>query len=317
MKLRLIPVALAAVLSMTAPGGAGAQTGGGFYVSHDLGGHFTPGLGIDAYADNAPGSICDQHLNPFTDLMPAYCDGGPDAPATEWVNAFRRGSGVLAGAAAGYGFGRDGRLRVEAEYFFREAACDETSPIRGRGGVAVAKLDGEVVVAEDRIGSVTAHNLFGNFYYSLGGGGRVNPYVGAGGGMAVTRIDYGLLWVRNSDPDAITSVAPHFPADRSDDLRVLQNNLASTTSSLQTGLGDVLGGYQLLAGLDVALSDRTTLGAKGRWAQFTEFGDNRVLDRLRSHAPSNSLDGSRPVTGGITTRDTGFLAFTAGLKYRF
>ena len=315
MKLRLVPTALAALLWTATPGGAGAQTGGGFYVSQELGGHFTPGLAIDAYADNAPGSICDRHLNPFTDLMPAYCDGGPDAPATEWVNALGRGSGGLAGAAAGYGFGDDGRLRMEAEYFFRQAAYDETSPIRGRGGVAVAKLDGEVVVAEDRIGSLTSHNLFGNIYYGLGGRGRVMPYVGAGGGLAFTGIDYGLLWVRNSDPDAITSVAPHFPADRSDDLRLLQNSLASTTSSLQAGLGDVLGGYQLLAGLDVALGDRTTLGVKGRWAQFMEFGDNPVLDQLRSHAPSNRLDGSRPVTVGISTRDTGFLAFTAGLKH--
>ena len=317
MNLRLTPIALAALLSMTAPGAVGAQTGGGFYVSQELGGHFTPGLGIDAHADNAPGSICDQHLNPFTDLMPAYCDGGPDAPTTEWVNAFRRGSGVLAGAAAGYGFGRDGRLRLEAEYFFRETAYDETSPIRGRGGVAVAKLDGEVVVAEDRIGSLTSHNLFANVYYDLPGGDRVTPYVGAGGGMAFTRVDYGLLWVRNSDPDAITSVAPHFPADRSDDLRVLQSNLASTTSSLQTGLADTLGGYQLLAGLDIALGDRTTLGAKGRWAQFAGFSHNPVLDRLRSHAASNRIDGSRPVTGGVTTGDTGLLAFTANLRYRF
>ena len=317
MKLRLTPIAVAALLWMTAPGGAGAQTGGGFYVSQELGGHFTPGPAIDAHADNAPGSICDQHLNPFTDLMPAYCDGGPDAPTTEWVNAFQRGSGFLAGVAAGYGFGRDGRLRVEAEYYFREAVYDETSPIEGRSGVAVAKLDGEVVVAEDRLGSVTSHNLFANVYHDFWDGGRVTPYVGAGGGVAFTRIDYGLLWVRNSDPDAITSVEPHFPPDRSDDLRVLQTNLASTTSSLQTGLADVLGGYQLLAGLDVTLGNRTTLGVKGRWAQFGEFGDSPVLDRLRSHAPSNRLDGSRPVTGGVTTGDTGLLAFTANLKYRF
>ena len=317
MKLRLTPTALAALLWTAAPGSAGAQTGGGLYVSQELGGHFTPGLAIDGRADNAHGTICDQYLNPFTDLMPAFCDGGPDAPTTEWVNAFRRGSGFLAGAAVGYGFGRDGRLRVEAEYFFREAAYDETSPIEGRGGVTVGKLDGEVVVAEDRLGSVTSHNLFANVYRDFAGGGRVTPHVGAGGGVAFTRIDYGLLWLRNSDPEAIISVAPHFPADRSDDLRVLQGNMASTTSSLQTVLADVLGGYQVLAGVDIALGDRTTLGAKGRWSQFAEFGDNPVLDRLRSHAPTNRLDGSRPVTSGITTRDTSLLAFTANLKYRF
>lgn len=54
MNLRLTPIALAALLSMTAPGAVGAQTGGGFYVSQELGGHFTPGLGIDAHTADAP-----------------------------------------------------------------------------------------------------------------------------------------------------------------------------------------------------------------------------------------------------------------------
>ncbi len=224
------PIALFALFWTTAPDDAGAQTGGGFYLSQELGIHLAPGMGIDAHADNAPGSICDQHLNPFTDLMPAFCDGG-DAPTTEWANAFGPGRGVLAGVAVGYRLGGDGGLRVEAEYLFREAVYDETSPIEGHGGVAVAKLDGEVVVAEDRIGSVTSHSLFANVYYDFAGRGRVTPYVGAGGGAAFAQMDYGLLWVRNSDPEAITSVAPHFPAERLDDLRVLQENLASTAST--------------------------------------------------------------------------------------
>ena len=300
---------------MTMPVEGAAQQGGGFYLSQELGLHLAPGPGIDAHADNAHGSICDQHLNPFTDLMPAFCDGGPAAPMTGWTNAFERGTGILAGAAVGYGVGRRGRLRVEAEYLFREAVYDETAPIAGRGGAAVAKLDGEVVVAQDRIGSLTSHHLFGNGYYDFPGRGRVTPYLGVGGGVAFARMDYGSLWVRNSDPDAITSVAPHFPADRLDDLRVMQGNLASTTSSLQTGLADALVGYQVLAGLDLAMSDRATLGVKARWAQFADLEDRPVLDRLRSHRPSNQLDGSRAVTAGITAGDIGLFALTLNLKY--
>lgn len=310
------PTALLFFLSMTMPDAGGAQQGGDLYLSQELGLNLASGPGIEVEADNAHGSICDQHLNPFTDLMPAFCDGGPDAPTTGWANAFGRGTGVLAGAAVGYGFGRRGRLRVEAEYIFRAAVYDETSPIEGRSGVAVAKLDGEVVVAEDRIGSLTSHHLFGNVYYDFPGQGRVTPYLGVGGGVAFTRMDYGGLWVRNSDPDAITSVAPHFPADRLDDLRVMQRNLASTTSSVQTGLADALAGYQLLAGLVLAMGDRATLGAKARWAQFADFEDRPLLDRLRSHPPSNQLDGSRAVTAGMTARDIGLFALTLNLKYR-
>ena len=312
----LTPVALLFSLSTTMPGAGGAQQGSGLYLSQELGLHLAPGPVTDMEADNAHGSICDQHVNPFTDLMPAVCDGGPGVPTTGWANAFGGGTGVLAAAAVGYGFGHRGRLRVEAEYLFREAVYDETSPIEGPSGVAVGKLDGEVVVAEDRIGSLTSHHLFGNVYYDFPGQGRVTPYLGVGGGMAFARMDYGSLWVRNSDPDAITSVAPHFPADRLDDLRVVQRNLASTTSSLQTGLADTLVGYQVLAGLDLAMGDRATLGAKARWAQFADFEDRPVLDRLRSHPPSNQLDGSRPVTAGMTARDIGLFALTLNLKYR-
>ena len=153
-------IALFALLWTTAPESAGAQTGG-FYLSQELGLHLTPGPRMDSHAENAHGSICDQYLNPFTDLMPVHCGGGPDAPTTEWTNAFERGAGFLGGGGVGYGFGRRGRLRVEAQYLFREAVYDEASPIEGRSGVAVAKLDGEVVVAEDRIGNLTSHNLFG------------------------------------------------------------------------------------------------------------------------------------------------------------
>ena len=312
----LTPIALLFFLSTTMPGAGGAQQGGGLYLSQELGLHLAPGPGTEMRADNAHGSICDQHLNPFTDLMPAFCDGGPDAPTTGWVNAFGRGTGVLAAAAVGYGFGRRGRLRVEAEYLFREAVYDETSPIEGPSGVAVAKLESEVVVAEDRIGSLTSHHLFGNIHYDFPGQGRFTPYLGVGGGVAFARMDYGSFWVRNSDPNAITSVAPHFPVDRLDDLRVMQRNLASTASSLQTGLTDALVGYQVLAGLDLAMGDRATLGAKARWARFADFEDRPVLDRLRSHPPSNQLDGSRAVTAGMTARDIGLFALTLNLKYR-
>ena len=88
--------------------------------------------------------------------------GDPGSPRTAWANAFGGAGGIPAGGAVGYGFGDAGRLRVELEYFFREAAHNEASPVQGRGGVTVAKLDGEVVSAEDRIGSVTAHGLFAN-----------------------------------------------------------------------------------------------------------------------------------------------------------
>ena len=216
-------------------------------MSQELGANFTPTLDIEGDAPNAPGSICDEHVNPFTDLMPAFCSD-PNAPGTGWTNTFDGAGGIVAGGAVGYRLTESGRLRLELEYFYRETAHNETSTVEGSGGVTVAKLDGELVAAEDRIGSVTSNNLFGNVYFDFTNRSRVTPYVGGGAGVGFTNVDHGLLWVRNNDPDLITSIARYFPAARLDDLRVVQQNLASTTTSNQTELRARLFGYQVLFG---------------------------------------------------------------------
>ena len=133
-------VSFVALLSPLVAGEAHAWSGSGFYLSQELGANFTPALESEVGAANAPGGICDQHLNPFADLMPVFCTD-PNAPGTTWTNTFDGASGILAGAAMGYRFTESGRLRLELEYFYRETAYNETSAIEGRGGVAVAKLD--------------------------------------------------------------------------------------------------------------------------------------------------------------------------------
>ena len=310
-----LPILFVGGLCTLAAGAARAQTGGGLYVSQELGIHFAPALAI-ALDANAPGSICDEHVNPFTDLMPAFCTG-PDAPRTTWTNAFEPAGGLLTSGAVGYRFREDGRLRLELEYFFRETVHNEESPIEGRGGVAVAKLDGEVVVAEDRIGSVTSHNLFGNVYFDLTNRSRITPYVGFGAGFGFTTIDHGLLWVRNNDPDAITSVVPYFPEDRLDDLRIVQQNLAATTSDVQTELASRPYGYQVLFGLDYAVTESMSIGVKGRRAAFGTFVDDHPVERLRSHISSNKLDGSDPVIYELMTGDLALFGIGLSLKYQF
>ena len=206
---------------------------------------------------------------------------------------------------------------MELEYLFRETAHNETSPIEGRGGVAVAKLGGEVVEAVDRIGSVTSHNLFANLYLDFINRSRFTPYVGFGVGVGFTRMDHGLLWVRNSDPRQITSIAGYFPADRQNDLQIVQANLASTTSSNQTELSDSLFGYQAVIGFDYALTESVSIGLKGRHTIFHAFEDSSDPDRLRGHISSNNLDGSDPVIYTIKTDDIDMFAIGLSLKYRF
>ncbi|MCY3820118.1 MAG: hypothetical protein OXH52_12265, partial [Gammaproteobacteria bacterium] len=75
-----------AMFAALTPGEARAQAGSGFYLSQELGANFTPAFDIEFVAPNARGSICDEHVNPFTDLMPAFCSD-PNAPGTAWTIA--------------------------------------------------------------------------------------------------------------------------------------------------------------------------------------------------------------------------------------
>jgi len=307
--------AVVAVLWTLAAGEVRAQSGGGLYVSQELGVNWTPSLAMEGSANDF-GSICDEYVNPFTDLMPAFCSD-PASPFTAWTNTFAGAGGILAGGAVGYGFGDTGRLRVELEYFFRETVHNETSAVQSRGRVTVAKFDGEVVAADDRIGSVTSHNLFGNLYFDFANRGRVTPFVGVGVGVGFTTVDHGELWLRNTDPDLITSVIQYFPADRLDDLRVVQQNLASTASVVQTELADRLFGYQVLFGLDYALTESVSFGIKGRRAAFGTFTDSSALDRLRSHPSNKRRDGSEPVTSTFVFDGIALYGIGVHLRYRF
>ncbi|MCY3842175.1 MAG: hypothetical protein OXH69_01395 [Acidobacteria bacterium] len=150
----------------------------GPYISQQLGVVCSPNLNVDADA-NDPGSICDEFVNPFRDVMPAACQG-MDAPRTEWMTPFTGGRGVVTSGAFGYRFGR---LRTEVEYLFNDASHNDTADILGRGTVAQTKLGSEVVLAEDRLGNVQAHSVFGNVMIDLPNSSRVTPYVGAGAGV--------------------------------------------------------------------------------------------------------------------------------------
>ena len=50
-------------------------------------------------------------------------------------------------------------------------------------------------------------------------------------------------------------------------------NAAGTLSHMDTKLSDMLFEFQLLAGVDYALTNQTSVGVKARWAQFDKCRD--------------------------------------------
>ena len=125
-------------------------------------------------------------------------------------------------------------------------------------------------------------------------------------------MEYGGVWARNPDVTAITTGAG---LPNQDEIR---RNLAGATSVAQATLEDTLLGFQVLAGVDYAISDSVSLGVKARWVRFESFEDSGVmLDLLRSHAPNLRRDGSEPVSGGFRTDNIELFGVGANLKFFF
>ena len=318
---------------------ASAQAGSGFYVSGDLGINIASGFDTIGTSDDRP-SVCDEYINPrYAEvetspgvdskgkLYSTYnCTGSDRGAGGRWENEFDGATGILAGAAVGYSFaGQDrnsplGGLRVELEYFFRQSNYDQTADIFGGAGTQQDKLADEIVHATDRIGSITSHNLFGNLFYDFSNTSRFTPYIGIGGGIGFTDMEYGSVWTRNENlmnDDGSYAIKTGVNLDNYPEIR---RNLAKTTSVGQATLNDVLLGFQVLFGVDYAITEATSLGLKGRWVRFGSFSDDFIWNPLRSHEPYLRRPGAsdrEPVSGRLKTDNVEFFGLSVNLKYHF
>ena len=291
------------------PGPAAAQSASGFYLSQEVGLNLAPGVELLGVS-NDRASRCDEFINPRYAEVPGCTDPNRGSGAG-WRTAYDGAAGLLAGVAAGYRFG--GRLRVEAEWFHRESEYDQTAPVTSATGDTLGKLGGEIQRADNRLGSLSSHNVFANVYVDFPSRSRLTPYVGLGGGVGLTELDYGDLWARNPDPAAIGTAAG-LPNEAE-----IRQNLAATTSSTQVELDDRLPAYQVLGGVDYAMSDAVSLGVKVRWVRFGRFlAEGIEWERLRSHPSQLRLDGSEPVTFRLrTARALSFVGVSLTMRYTF
>ncbi|MYC27351.1 MAG: hypothetical protein F4X63_05060 [Nitrospira sp. SB0662_bin_26] len=304
---------------VVAPGWALA--GSGFYVSGDIGANFASGLDTIG-TSNDRASWCDEYINPRYNEY-ERCTGPDRSVGGRWENEFDGATGILAGAAAGYSFAGQnpnsplGGLRVELEYFYRQSNYNQTADIPLGVGTQGQKLRDEIVQATDRIGSITSHNLFGNLFYDFVNTSRFTPYVGFGGGVGFTDMEYGSVWARNEDTmnaDGSYKISTGADLPNYDEIR---RNLAKTVSVGQATLSDVLWGFQVLFGVDYAITQAVSLGLKGRWVRFGSFSDDFIWNPLRSHVPNLRKDGSEPVSGRLKTSDLEFFGVSLNLKYHF
>ncbi|MYF78065.1 MAG: porin family protein [Acidobacteria bacterium] len=298
----------ATLLFAGAPVALAEEERSGFYLRGDFGANRAAGV-VLLGKSNDRASRCDEFINPRYAELSGCTDPGRGS-AAGWQTAFDPAYGVLAGLAVGHRV--SDWFRMEVETFYRESEYDQTSPVGSATGDTAGKLEGEIVRAEDRIGSVSSRNVFLNLVFDLPVDGALKPFAGLGVGVSWTELDYGDLWVRNADPAKIATAAG-LPNEEE-----VRRNLAATTTSKQGELSDRLTAFQALAGVDWEVNDNASLGLQARYVRSDPFEDETEWERLRSHASQLRLDGSEPVTFRIRTEESvAYTALSVFLKLRF
>ena len=304
-----IRILLLAVLAVAvAPRGALADTR--FYVAAGLGLHAAPGVHLVSGDTDRP-SRCDEFVNPAFAALPGCTDPDRSQGAVDaWQSRFRAARGITAGGAFGYRLAP--RVRIEAEYLRGSAEYGRTAPLEDPAGTPFTTVFGpEMPLAHERLGGVAVDAFFANVHVDFPNRTRVTPSVGFGAGAGRAGMDYGVIWARSPDPADI-DYAAGLPNEAE-----VRRLLAGTVTTVQASLRDTLPGYQVLAGVDVALGGSVSLAVTGRWSRFGRFAAGGAYDRLRSHASGVRRDGSEPVVYTVTTRDIGLAGVTLHLKYHF
>ena len=275
----------------------------GFYFGADFG--LSAARQIESIRTNVGiPTNCDQWLDPVIidgEQLPLPADQCEPRNLPSSASEFDLGTGLLAGVNIGYA--RFGPIRVEVEYFHRRHDGEKVSLF-----VPGDPKQKEFSVRDEEIGRLRTDNFFANLYYDFlnPGASALTPYVGVGIGMSRVEIDYSATSIRRG-VDALRALnPPRHPG------------AANLVSHGNEDLSDWLWGYQLIAGLDYALTKKRLLTLKLRHGKnLQDFRDDGNLWRsLRGHA-STVAPGGAPVHYGISARSPLFWALSLGLKFYF
>ncbi len=297
-------------LMLSADAAAAQQRGRGFYVEVDFGLTQAAGLGSTVVAVTTP-TKCDRLLYADPAMapngLPECTDTTPKALSS---TGFSPGPGFTGGFRAGYAVDP---LRVELEYRARTHGPDESPLIESTTNQAVVSKSSEwstVYPPTEALTDYGAHQLFANVHHDFTNDSRWTPSVGVGAGMARTSLQYSRRLLRKTIGEGYQDVDPPLTvADR-------PAAAAGTLSLLEPTVTGTVFGFQMLAGVDYAVGEGTSIGLGAHWARFGELTQGVTWTFVRSHAPVRA-DGVTPFSGDVTLDGLEYWAVTLGLKHRF
>lgn len=290
-----------------------AQGSRGLYLSTDVG--FAQGAGTEAALSgpNSP-TRCDRLLYPSLADAPrdAGCLAGTELGG---LYSFNPEMGLVGSFAVGYALGP---LSIEVEALQRHQVIHNTLLTLGtQAGAAITGKETEWSAERPPWGDISefrGRQFFANLTWSLPTGSRLTPYVGVGGGLSQVAYRYYLGFARKSIAEGYLEVFGGTRADpgASPDW---QRAAAGTVSELATDVSEIGLGFQLLAGVDYALSDQVSIGLKGRWVQTPDLSVDAQWTTIRSHVPVHA-DGVTPFISTLDFSRLGYWAVGASMKYR-
>ncbi|MYE34360.1 MAG: hypothetical protein F4X23_05835 [Gemmatimonadales bacterium] len=290
-----------------------AQGSRGLYVSMGVG--FAQGAATESTLSgpNSP-TRCDRLLYPNLADAPrdAGCLAGSDLGG---VYSYDPEWGLTGSVAVGYSLGP---LSVELEALQRHQIIHNTLLMLGtQAGAAITGKETEWSPGRPPWGDISefrGRQFFANLTWSLPTGGRLTSYLGVGGGLSQVAYRYYLGFARKSIAEGYLEVFGGSRAEpgASPDW---QRAAAGTVSELSTDVAEIGLGFQLLAGVDYALSDQVSIGLKGRWVQAPDFSVDAQWTTIRSHAPVHA-DGVTPYVSTLDFSRLGYWAVSASMKYR-
>ena len=312
MPVRTTILVAALILACGAP--IGAQDTDGFYLSIATGLTSAFGADVTAFGANHP-TRCDRLL--YSDPASAPTDAACTAPLTrsrQGAYAFDRNSGTAQALALGYA---TGSLRFEGELLFREQRGAAT-PFEAGADVSLIGKDTEwsaLSPPNADIYSFRSWQVFANAFYAFRSSSGWTPYLGAGAGLALMDFGFYVEFLRKSLAEGYLEA---FGRSRSNPEAApeWQRAAAGTLSLMDAPVDETAFGYQLLAGLDRALGERTTLGFKIRWTSLQTATANLQAKLIRSHKPVHA-DGQTPFVWEFEFAGMGHLGAGVEMRYRF
>ena len=291
----------------TAP--SGAQQTSKLYIGGSAGLSRSPE--VDMFGNsNDRSSVCDEFINPLYASVPGCTS--PDRGAGDGWNVFFDPTwGAFGSAYVGYRL--TPFIRAELENTVRVSNYGQRSPVLSAKGVNADKLSEELFLAEEWLGTVSTLGLFVNVHFDLKmiESRFFLPYAGIGIGLTDTKVDYGSVWSRSTDPNDIRTGRDLPNAEE------IARNLAGVASSGHATMEDTNLAFQALLGAEYFVYERISFDIRARWMLANEFNGIIVWNPLRGHIPNIRRDGSEPTHGAMSSSDFSAFVLSFGMRYYF